>query len=395
MENKEKNSIWYSAYRELVNYSKYFDIDKKHPTFGDIYWGDVSFEEFRESIKDRYVFLAENALFLLAPLLKREGDLDKVLGTGVDLVHRNLSGNIYLNDDIYLSVLLEQYLFCDDYKESVLYKKILENKENSKYLEKYKQGLLLIDNRFLNEDITDVNVAMFRFLTNVRGYLLGQKDTTNRGRKLCVLDEYFRIVRYTNDDRVWTSGYLLNEEDIKNNLKENEGDTFTNSNINVRPVLNRGVGYTRLIHSFNIKKNWQDKNYSSEHLSEKDKQEIYLRLHDELPYDLEIPCILEETNLDCMIDERLKRPDDTNPCGVSFRIKEGNIFVHGSSFYHLCNSCGYIVKVPNSLLSDGIKSRIKDRCSKDKNLFRKMELISELQALDDKSLPHHKVLFKN
>ena len=38
---------------------------------------------------------------------------------------------------------------------------------------------------------------------------------------------------------------------------------------------------------------------------------------------------------------------------------------------------------------------INERCSKDENLFRKMELISELQALDDRSLPHHKVLFKS
>ena len=392
---KLEDSIWYDAYKELVNYSKYFDISKKHTVFGDIYWGDVEFDEFKENIKERYIFLANNSLFLLAPLLLREGDFSTTLDNGAVLVQHNFSGNIYLKNDIYLSVLLEQYLFIDDYKKSILYKKINEYKEDSNYLENYKQGLLLLEGRILKENINDVNIRMFRLFNGVRSYLLGQKDTSNRSRKLCVLDEYFRIVRYTNDNKVWTSGYLLNQEDAQNNLSVDEADPFDLASVNVIPVLNRGIGKTRLIHSFDVRGIFRDNLFSINHLSEKDKQEIYLKLHDELPHDLEIPCILEETNLDCMIDERLKRPDDTKPCGVSFRIKEGNIFVNGSSFYHLCNGCGYIVKVPASLLSDGIKARIKERCSKDKNLFRKMELISELQALDDQSLPHHKVLFKS
>ena len=148
---KLEDSIQYDAYKELVNYSKYFDISKKHTVFGDIYWGDVEFDEFKENIKERYIFLANNSLFLLAPLLLREGDFSTTLDNGAVLVQHNFSGNIYLKNDIYLSVLLEQYLFIDDYKKSILYKKINEYKEDYYYLENYKQGLLLLEGRILKE----------------------------------------------------------------------------------------------------------------------------------------------------------------------------------------------------------------------------------------------------
>ena len=63
-------------------------------------------------------------------------------------------------------------------------------------------------------------------------------------------------------------------------------------------------------------------------------------------------------------------------------------------FYQLCPKCGYIVNIPNELLSDKISLRIIERCSKDINLFRKMELYSELKALDLNSKIDQKRLLK-
>ena len=162
----------------------------------------------------------------------------------------------------------------------------------------------------------------------------------------------------------------------------------------VTPVSNHGVGFSKFISGFNVKKYKGAKSYVCFGLSEKDKQEIYLKLHDELPWDLKIECKMEELNGNYINDYRLKRPQDTKPCGCTFNVKEGQIFVSAQGFYHLCSQCGFIVKVPNNLLSENMQNRIKVRCNKDKNLFRKMELLSELQALDDQSLPRHKVLFK-
>ena len=56
--------------------------------------------------------------------------------------------------------------------------------------------------------------------------------------------------------------------------------------------------------------------------------------------------------------------------------------------------CGFIVNIPKETLSDGIKKRIEERCSKDPNLFRKMYLYSELFSLDKSSSKEQKKLLK-
>ena len=68
---------------------------------------------------------------------------------------------------------------------------------------------------------------------------------------------------------------------------------------------------------------------------------------------------------------------------------ENEIFVDPNDslyrYYQMCPHCGYIVNIPKEILSDGIKERIEDRCSKDNKLFRKMYLYSELYSLDKSS----------
>ena len=68
-------------------------------------------------------------------------------------------------------------------------------------------------------------------------------------------------------------------------------------------------------------------------------------------------------------------------------IINSNIFVDtrlkDNRYYQVCPFCGFIVNIPKEILSEGIITRIEDRCKKDKNLFRKMELYSELFSLDN------------
>lgn len=396
---RSERSIWYELYSELISSQTRFDISRKTllPRFN---LSTVSFDEYKEELKKRYLFLAKNSLFLLAPLVRSEDELSYLVRSFDYKYNKNSKKDfngkydLHLVSDIYLSVLLEKLLLGDEkLEDNELYKKVMKLKENPKYLERVKEGLVLMQHGFLVEKIDNPDYGVFDLLKRVRCYIEGQEDCLNKKRKLCVLDEYFRILRYSNDGKEWTSGYALDYHDILTRFYEDKSfDSLPK--YEVIPVKSKGIGYTNFIKAFNVKKDWLEGVYHSNELTEKERQEIYLKLHDELPWDLEIECKLEEPELRSMNDTRLVRPENTKPCGSKFRISEGVIFVTKRGYYHLCSECGYIVKVPPKYISEGIGKRIRERCSKDENLFRKMEIISELQALDDRSLPQHKVLFK-
>ena len=99
-----------------------------------------------------------------------------------------------------------------------------------------------------------------------------------------------------------------------------------------------------------------------------------------------------------MMETRLYRPENTEPCGKNFCINEKEIFIRPDDssyrFFQLCPHCGYIVNIPKEILSEGIQKRIEDRCSKDDRLFRKMFLYSELFSLDKKSTEGQTKLLK-
>ena len=62
--------------------------------------------------------------------------------------------------------------------------------------------------------------------------------------------------------------------------------------------------------------------------TENERQEIYLEYHDELPWNLEITCALEEGHENLPRKVRPKRPDNTKPCGNVFYIKEEEIQIY-------------------------------------------------------------------
>ena len=122
-------------------------------------------------------------------------------------------------------------------------------------------------------------------------------------------------------------------------------------------------------------------------LTEEEKQEIYLRYHDELPWNLDIRCAIEDQAIPTLVELEITRPDNTHPCGNHFHVKEEDIFVNPKDrqyrYYMLCPHCGYIVHIPSNLINDNIQKRIEERCQKDPNLFRKKMLYSELLSLEE------------
>ena len=349
-------------------------------------------------MKKRYLFLSENAIYLLAPLIRCEDELNFLVRSfDAKYGKKEFDGKhkIYLVPDIFLSVLLERFLFEDsELEEDEFYKKVMELKNDPDYLKRVKTGISLAKDDYFVGGLDNSDYLMYELLESVKNYIDRQDDCLNKRRKLCALDEYFGLLLYSNDGNEWTSHHAFENQPVLDILDLKKSFVQLPKKTSDEAIKSRGVGYTNFLKAFNVKKDLISGTVKFNRLTEKDKQEVYLKLHDELPWDLEIECKLEEPELNSMNDTRLVRPENTKPCGSVFRISEGDIFVTRRGYYHLCNECGYMVKIPPKYISEGIGKRIRERCSKDENLLRKMELISELQALDDRSLPQHKVLFK-
>lgn len=391
------SNVWFGFYKELIASQKRYDLDKANilPEFN---FSNVSFDEYKEKMKKRYLFLAENSIYLLAPLIRSEDELSYLVRSfDSKYSEKEFDGKykIHLVPDIFLSVLLERFLFEDsELEDDEFYKKVMELKNDPEYLKSVKAGISLAKEDYLVGGLDNIDYLMYELLESVKNYIDRQDECLNKRRKLCVLDEYFGLLLYSNDGHVWTSHHALENQSILDILYLKKKYVQLPKKTSDEPIKSRGVGFTNFIKAFNVKKDLVSGTFKFNRLTETDRQEVYLKLHDELPWDLEIECKLEEPELNSMNDTRLVRPENTKPCGSTFRISEGDIFVTRRGFYHLCSECGYIVKIPPKYISEGIGKRIRERCSKDENLLRKMELISELQALDDRSLPQHKVLFK-
>ena len=223
----------------------------------------------------------------------------------------------------------------------------------------------------------DILGATVRYLEEQSG------DLKNKANKMKVLDEYFRIGRYKNNGKIYTSG-------IKPDLHDFDSIVLPKKEKEPRRDRNDiGIKKNKFITTISNSPKFE---YNNSIFTEREKQEIYLGYHDELPNDLEINCGIEEE----YIETRLRRPENTKPCGENFIIKENEIFVNPNDrlyrYYQVCPHCGFIVNIPKEILSDGLKQRIEDRCSKDDKLFRKMYLYSELFSLDRLSEKGQKTL---
>ncbi len=334
-------------------------------------------EEAKKEIIKRYKYIYENVIYILAPYVQ---EIDSTfLGLPPKIIRLD-----YLPVDV--MQLLEIFLFTDEEMEDTSFYRLIEEKKNDhEYLLKVKEGLALLKQKndstypALREELN-----AFKVFKLVRKFIDDQKvEDENKEKKLLALDEYFRISRYTNDSNIWISGAELELSDIRNGIKIESGVFSRNKIIYVRSILDFGIRSSTFINILSNKENYGENN---SFISEEEKANIYFTYHDEIPWNRMTIC--EDIDQDLEVIS-LVRPQNTSPCKKSFYVREEDIFVKEDSplyrYYMICPHCGYIVSVPINILTDSTITRIEDRCRRDKNLFRKMLLYSELFSLDTDS----------
>lgn len=362
--------------------------------------------EIKKELIDRYKYIYENTVYILAPYMYQQTKEER---DELNNQYKNERENhpfitnellIYLKElpaDLLLD--LESFLLSDvPFEQSKLYTELESKKKNPKYLDKVKNGLILLEKDIakISSSFVKTKLDCWNLLLRVREFIDEQSgDLKNKEKKLNALDEYFRIIRYSNNGKVWTSGYSINFKDLEI-FSNFSGIVQKNERKPGRDKNDIGLKKGDFISFVSNYSNHYDDNCSI--LTEQEKQDIYLLYHDELPWNLEKVCELEEEYIPAMIETRLVRPEHTKPCGETFYVNEEEIFIDSSEllyrYYQLCPHCGYIINISKEILSEGVKQRIEERCAKDPNLFRKMYLYSELFSLDNSSTKDQKKILK-
>lgn len=285
--------------------------------------------DYKNELIKRVIFIIENSMYLIEPQNKLNL-LDLYL---------NLENN---NKDLLeeLEVLL---LSDDDISNSPLYQEVNKRKNNKEYLLKLKEN-------------KDNMMDPFTLLSLVRKYVvrenIGNKEILN---KLDTLDEYFRIIRYQNNKYPYISGAVLEPNDIKNHIEIRSGVIRNGLKKEDKINYSKIYHYDFINYISNINNHYKD-NLSI--LTEEEKQDIYLKFHDEIPWNTKDIC--QKSNLFFSSDY----------CNKEFYLNEDEIFYYRDNYYMMCPNCYNITIIDSNKLSDSSKQRIKERTKEDRNYFR-------------------------
>ena len=327
--------------------------------------------EAKKELLRRYEYLYKNAAFILAPFV-HEQTLEEFESS--KHIYNNQTPLIYsITPGSEVMSMFEEFLLCDlDMRDTNLYKFVESKRENKAYLESVKNGIALVqkcnEKRTMFFMILDIN----KILCYVNDYINKQSgDLKNKRNKLRVMDEYYRVNSYKNDGRIYTSGSVYISE---GRLTPHNGCSFI---LNTRKrKLSRDrkdIGIEKNSFITAITNAPTHSNYSI--FTEKEKQDVYLKFHDELPYGTEVTC-------DYSSDDECY-PEHTKPCHEKFILNAEEIFASEyHKFYELCPHCGFMVNIEPSLLPPLVREKIRNKCEQDIYLYRKQVLKSELQGLE-------------
>lgn len=336
-----KNNDFIKYFSNQHNYSYDFDprmtglikrdyvINEAHH-FDDIEIKNIN--NMNHLFKEKFHYLYNNTLFLL-----------NVINSNFEVVEEIIYSDKPLNE-------LKSY----NYVESLKNNKDFLN-EFKTFVEKYENGLQKYKKRgfALYYDCPLLELCQIVY-DNLE---LKYKDEELIKRRN-VIDEFARVNRYTNDGKKWTSGVYLNEVDKKNN---NIHQSVYSLFVNKGPVNNKCIDSNLFISTF-----------SSKNLQVNDVKDIYFTYHQEIPYDF---------NLLCNNNKDIKRPHETNPCYLTFRLKKEDIYMDEfGNFLVMCPYCGYINYVNDKDIPEDIKKEIINRSkSKDGEINYHKSLIKKLE----------------
>lgn len=331
--------------------------------------------DVKKELVKRYKYLYENSIYILASYVFDSYNNEH---NQVDSSNKNISMEELL--------LIEEFMLGDTAcEESEFYRHLEKLKEDEVFLNKVYYGIQTInlkkqkykDTRPAISKVSDFELGLNELLKIIYVYLNKQPgEHFGKNRKLLALDEYMRILRYKNDGNIWTSGLILNVHDMS--FYDGYSNSVNLFDLKLDKITETGVKNSNFIKY--ISNPVYHHSYNSSVLTEKEKQDIYLSYHNELPCDLRIKCSYDNSDL------YLQKPNNTNPCFCNFDVVEDLIFFkefnNKKYYYQLCPECGYINSIPANLLSHEVRARIEKKTEDDPNLFRKMCLYSELFYLE-------------
>ena len=329
----------------------------------------------KDELIKRYKYIYENSMLILLPYVyvKYEG---------------NKTVLRFKKIDEFLMLNLESFLLSDiKMEESDLYKLTENNKKDPEYLLSIKSSLKILKDTKIESvdnmpyDFGDIRLDDWDILLAVWNFISDQKGKKkNTKKEKDILDLYFEMARYTNDGNVWKGGRYRTPFDSYNGVHPKE--TYARIIENCIPEKSRKTNENS---SNFVNSLARLKNDGVEIISEEDKEKVYFSLHKEIPWNLEIIC---NDNLykEGLLSFDLKLPE----CNKKIRVQSDEIFVSpdNNRYFEICPHCGKIVEVKKELLNDEVESRIRMRCSKNPNLFRRMCLNSELQFLTSSDNEH-------
>lgn len=232
--------------------------------------------QIKQEFIKRYIYLCDNAELILAPSVLDANDL-KIIYPDY-----NWSKNYVTIEDLrpnilrYLEILLLDDKPLEENRGFKLFESFKETEVcDAEYL-KIQTAKIVAYNKIQAIKGLELKLNEIKILTQVYKYIKNQSfDIINKQRKLRVIDEYLRIARFKNDGKIWTSGYNYTSHDISQ-LK-NFSYVFTRDLKPNREEIDIGVLSNKFIRYISSKFMF---------LSEKEKQEIYLKYHDDDPCQL-------------------------------------------------------------------------------------------------------------
>lgn len=313
-------------------------------------------EDIKKELVWRYKFIYSNIEYLVGPflvcnLLKKENDY---------VINKRIPYELLM--------LGKKFLLSDD---------VAEFSELVKYVEKRKKDLEYVNGLGTkNKNQVDNERLVWEFLNSISNLIIIQEENKIlRRKKLMAMDEYYKILNYQNKMEI-----------------QEQGSKLINSYLNNNKWY---LGLGRIKEEANLKASNFIKNISDEKnydevslgiLSNKEKQDIYLEFHEELAWDMLVKCEVDKNNVDNPRKKHLLRQDINPPCEEEFYLIESNIFINPKDknykYYQVCPNCGYVVNIPEDMLSESVKTRIKSRCLNDEHEFSRQLLRAELRSVD-------------